>query len=830
MANEFDYGAGGRRLADEIRGLGDVAWTMGKHAAIQPVAGYKGLAALLRGRGLDEATREIEETQALAGGPSTAEGARNLEKAGKAIEYVTAPLTKAVDVVGEYSPAAGAALTAAGAVIDPTKVTKALRGARAATKAAKAIKTVEAPSVRQALEGAVEQAEPPVRQALPPEEALAGFGEAKAKREAATAKRLKQQEASDVVVERQKGGGRREKTQADVYRKLYGEEGPEAVLKEAEAGKHLKPQPGGGYVGAPRTVQTGPQLGAMRKSLDEQFGRGINALEYADPFRVGTWYDRAKAGQAATAEPWQLPRTLESHGVYSAGVSPESELAFALKHWNSRALGTNERAYRGAGAETLDKAVREDKPARLSFKVGEYASKNDPRVVESSPFGVNDFRMAQAFGYTDPAGNPWRAGASPTMHPFMDAETALAVQRANERAVGQRTDWTGARMQEIPWILNKAEDIYGRGKRGRFQGGYEGMGKALREANATMADYLPKHTMAATYEYVPGQATGHVPQLLEAPLEAKRAYGERGRWDTPTPMSAAEAGMPESVGAGNRDAIYRALGLRQQPTRQGEGLYLNRAGEVEKNPLGIAQPLVDFSTGTVAQVNPKTMATLEAAERFRGLMDAQEAAAANLPVTMASRKGRTGLLLENPNLPTSEQLADVGSLLEGTQYAVAPHPRGINLIAPGWESPEYQQHVQRFAGQMAEQMRGAYPGTTGITRAGNEGLYLPDVTTSAAEAGQGIATRKALEAWAGAPEQAARNVSESPEVRSAITAKMARDVEAGGGREDIARSREFFSEADWSKVVDAIRRGVPPAAAVAAAGYSLEGMAAERER
>jgi hypothetical protein len=719
----------------------------------------------------------------------------------------------------------------------------ALRAApKVARVAARAADEALVPSTMlQAQRGAIDVGAPKLAQALrdtpdtlTAEDALRGFGEAKAKREAATAKRLEQQQASTDVVERQKGAGTRVKQEPDVYRQLYEDEGPEAVLQAAQAGEHLKPQPGGGYVGAPRTVRTGPQLGAMRKSLDDQFNRGVDALNYADPDRMGTWYDRAKAAQAEIHEPQQLESGLDQHAVYSAGVAPENELAFALKHHNSRALGTNERAYRGAGAETLDErdALRaqegttpEDIPA-LAPKIGEYRNKNDPRVAETSPFGVNDFRMAQAFGYTDPAGNPWKAGVSDTMHPFMDAETALAGQRATERGVLGKEPVTGSVLQEIPWVLNKAEDIYGRGKNARFAGGHEGMVKALREANNTIEDYLPKHAASATYEYVPGANVGHVGELLDAPVEAKRAYGAQGAWATPSPMDAEAAGMPGHVGAGERDALYRAAGFKQQPTLEAVGQYENSLGQLENNPVHIARPLMDFATGTKNEINPHTLRSVEAIEGMRGLIDAQEAAAMNLPVTQGARGGKTSLLLERGTQPSADELRRLTEALRDTGMGLTPTNRGALVMDfSGTTGP---QRLLMKAGRKgrADELAAAYPGAT-PTQAAYEGVYVPGVTP-ASEAGQGIATARALQRFADAPPELARNLSESPEVRGLIGQKTERDEALGSARPDIQRTRDFFSKADWSRAVELMRQGVKPAAALGALGYSLQGMAAEQ--
>jgi hypothetical protein len=113
----------------------DAAYTVGRNAVMQPVSGLVGLAKLLRSGSLDDAVQGIEDTQAIAGGPRSQEGAELLDKIGRGVQYVMAPLSKGVDAVGEQSPAAGAALAAAGAVLDPSKVGKVVKGLRGVTRA-----------------------------------------------------------------------------------------------------------------------------------------------------------------------------------------------------------------------------------------------------------------------------------------------------------------------------------------------------------------------------------------------------------------------------------------------------------------------------------------------------------------------------------------------------------------------------------------------------------------------------------------------------------------------------------------------------------------------
>lgn len=691
------------------------------------------------------------------------------------------------------------------------------KGAKAAEEAT--------PALREVLEQAVKQAEQTP-------EALAGFGKKKAKEAARQKEIQKAVEKSATVADDAeevagKVGGQRKSgaIPADYYRQMEQQQGAAEVLRAAKKGEHIHRRADGSIIGAPRHISSGAGLGAMRKSLDTQFDEGVDALKYADPERVGDWYERAKAGQAASNEPHQLDRSLDATAVYSAGVSPESELAFALKHANTRALGAPEMAYRGAGMRTLDRAIENDKAPKLAAKIGEYRVKNDPRVPVEGSFGVNDFRAAQGFGYTDAQGKPWKAGVSQQMHPFMDAETALMVDRANARTAGGRTDWTGPHLQEVPWIYGKAQDLYERGQKATYKGGTEGIVKALRDANKTTADYMPKHTFSSTYEYVPGANTGHIPELLNETDAAKKAYGDIGRWDVDKTGEAALYGMPEAVGAGNRDAIHSAMGLRQLPTKQGTGVYTNTAGQVENNPVTVTQTLANFPTGDSATLHPNFRAAMEAGERFRAANDVQEAGAGHIMFTGGNRKGKDALLVEMPRQADPQEMAAIQAALRGTDYMPSSSARGVAIADFGDDAAAKAAALRKLTGKNSP-LAAALPEGASLQKAGIESVYAP------LEYGQGKATEAVLRGFADLPEgvsqSVTKNLSESEDIRNIIKQKMERDAQFGSAREDVAKMRQFFSEADWAKAVELMKKGMAPAAAVAALGYSLPSMAKER--
>jgi len=223
------------------------------------------------------------------------------------------------------------------------------------------------------------------------------------------------------------------------YRTMAQEEGDDAVLRAATRGEHLRDDGSGGLIGAPRHITRGSSLGAYRRRMDDQIKEAADAVGYAertygDEARVGTWYPRAKQGMADSSLPSQIDTNKAAHSVYSAGVSPETELAFALKHGNSRAIGDPVMAYRTAAMNKLDDAAAAGVYPKLADKVSEYGEKIDPRVPIGGLFGVNDFRNAQGFEYTTPNGDPWKGG-SPQQCTRLWTPRRRCAQNAPQKAV-----------------------------------------------------------------------------------------------------------------------------------------------------------------------------------------------------------------------------------------------------------------------------------------------------------------------------------------------------------------------------------------------------------
>lgn len=355
---------------------------------------------------------------------------------------------------------------------------------------------------------------------------------------------------------------------------------------------------------------------------------------------------------------------------------------------------------------------------------------------------------------------------------------------------------------------------------------------AIREANNTFEDYLPKHTVSATHEAVPSGQINHVPDVLGMPYEARQDYGRVGRWDVEPPTEARIPGS-EHVGDGPRDAIYSALGLRQLPSIPSVGAWMEE-GVLQNNPMTIARPLADFPTGGGGgAIAPLTDELIGLAEMFRAAIDAQAAGAANLPNAMKSGvKNKTGVLIDTVPQggitgvqPTAEQLAAINEAAGKYGYGASASNRGVSVFPFDKEAA-----TSRGAAKVMKDpgVTGQIPGATPQKARMNTRFEQAHVVDGVPEAPfSGAVASKVLNAAAGLPQAVSQNISESDDIRRIIGQKIARDDMLPGAREDIQNLRRFFRDADWPQAVEMIRRGLPPAAALAAMGYSINAMAGE---
>ena len=567
----------------------------------------------------------------------------------------------------------------------------------------------------------------------------------------------------------------------------------------------------GAYIGGPRTIQSRRDLNRMRRELD--------AYIAADP-RGGDWYDRYRAGvtEVTGGDPRDNLWMTNLEGQYSAGVSPEGELGFALKDTNSMiAMGDPGKPARPAQAAASLRAAMSNDPTafQLGPKTGEYAQRVDPtRQGIETATGVNDFRHLRNLGYTETDGSAQRNAVGAAGHRFADYETALAVGRANKAGLAGRSNWTGEQLQAAPWVRQKALDLLERGRAPYMQkalatlraSGQEATPEsvenmayemAFQDANKTIADFFPKHTAFATHEAQPYRYGGHLSGLADAPQEVKDAFARdpRSTWAT---------------APGGRDAIYSGLrfgdtgyAMRVRPTVGMQGAYEAPGGLMEYNLGEVARPLVSFDSGDVKTVAAPDRGLLDMAEATRGYIDYQGAT----PWHKVWAGGKAGMsnsvfaTRAQSGAASPEQLQALRAL--GAKYGlpdVIDTGDGVTFTNFMDSSAKLDSKAYRALTRELDQLGGfrsadrvkvdsGYPGYEGTWEQG---------------VGSGAATRQLFEYLDAAPAQALKALDANPNIPKEALRRMARDedyaAQFGATRADVQNARRIIgSGPGWVK-------------------------------
>jgi hypothetical protein len=589
------------------------------------------------------------------------------------------------------------------------------------------------------------------------------------------------------------------------------------LIRSGERGEGL-------YVGGPRDVQSKATLNKIRSDFDKYLA--------ADP-RGADWYDRYRTGmnEVTGGDPVANKWMSAQEGQWSAGVDPGSELHFALKENNASIAGMPVKAARPAQHEAHLAALEAKDPSKyqLGDKTEEYANKvNADQAVPPGATGVNDFRHARNFNYTEKSGEPQKGALGAAGHRFLDMETALAVDRANRSNLGGRSDWTGEKLQAAPWVRQKALDIMSRNKALTYE-------EAFTRANRTIADSFDRHTFNATHEAQPGaDVTGHMPASPDASLADRIAFAAdpRSTWAT---------------APGGRDAIYGGMGvegtgnqMRVRPTVPMQGMYVRPDGTVETNPGFVARPLGTFDTGGKGEpfktATKPDQALMSAGEAMRAFVDAQNAGAWHKTWAGGPANQSTSLVFPRAGKATTEELLKM-------RTALAPHDltdivdtgKGITAskFYPDQPAPNKAFDKAVRSGAFKEF------GTPTRVRSGpGDSGYIDYVKEWQQGVGSQAATKKLLEYVNTTPEIRAA-LNNNPYVGERAMAKVSRDedwaAKWGAPREDIQNARRIIGDGrGWvDRLEAAMKKGVilpSAAAAILGAGAVAQQMGAPNGR
>lgn len=584
------------------------------------------------------------------------------------------------------------------------------------------------------------------------------------------------------------------------------------ALKIARSEQHIIPKKEGGLVGAPYWVQNASDLAKMRADFDAQVAEGLAGAP---------WYQKAQAGikEVAGSDPRKQHLLAQEEALFSAQAPPDPNLGFALLAHNAFEAGNPLSKVRTGAQARAYLQGRETGEIPLGAKTGVYARHLDP-TLEDPITGTNDIWHARSFGYATPVkdaegtvvgSKPWDRALTAQQHAFMDAETMLAVDRANTAKLGGRSNWTAGEIQAAPWVARKTQGLME-----QFGWPFE---KARAEALKSYNEAFQKYTAYGTHEATPGMGTRHLPDVPTSPLAEREAFAAPRTWQDPA----------------GRDVIYNALGMYQRPTLPATGVFQSAAGPLEINPAQVARPMVS-TVGKSGErtIDPASRAMMTGAEAFRAYMDAQNMGAFSMPI-MGQKAGQSLSLA----LPTRGPLtlAQLGELQRVGGEIGLP-----NVIDYGERAALTSFGDQPTVAQLGKNVKTRGQELGRISAGGPEiGPVLPAEPTKlvtgavdyekafAAPEGSGMATRILQQAirTKDAPAMIAK-LDADDALRARVAEGMRLDAEHAAKtgqpvRADIQRARDIFAREGLSGLFRALARGVAlPAAAVVPMASALQ--------
>ena len=375
----------------------------------------------------------------------------------------------------------------------------------------------------------------------------------------------------------------------------------------------------GHFYGSPKGMNTQMELKQMREEFDAIVEEGIAGSD---------WYKRAREGfkdlKPGVANRLARARLSGQASVLSAQADPGPNWGWVIQSNNEFAAGNNRFMVRTP--EQSEKIIREKtgiKPAdefyeeNLGPKTGIYNQGINPDL-ETPTTGTNDIWHGRAFGYKMEDGSEFDRGCTPQEHSFLDHETVLAVDRANQKNLGGRSDWTAAELQAAAWINVKGKGLF---KKNPEKYGND-LQNAMKEAAKTYPDYFPKYGVQVTHESVPStSAAGHLSNLHKTGYKGKKSYSE-GRWKDKD----------------QKDVQFEEMGMLQTGGRSAVGEW-----EGVNNPVEVTDVQAYMGEGPWGKDIDKTsLSLLKQGSMIKGFFDVQDAAAFSKAFGLGSTGTKVG--------------------------------------------------------------------------------------------------------------------------------------------------------------------------------------------
>ena len=418
----------------------------------------------------------------------------------------------------------------------------------------------------------------------------------------------------------------------------------------------------GQFIGAPRGMNTKMELQQMRDDFDAMVAAGVAGSD---------WYKRAREG-TKMLRPGSKSDRAEHSGqlaVLSAQADPGPNLGWTIEATNEFAAGNNvfmvrtpEQSAKIIEAHTGVKPPGEFYQGALGPKTGIYEQGINPDKPHTTT-GTNDIWHGRAFGYKMDDGSEFDRGFSTQEHRFLDHETVLAVDRANQKKLGGRSDWTAPELQAAAWIAAKGKGLFKKNPE-KYNNNLQ---EAMKDAAKTYPDYYAKYTAQATHEAIPSpQAmdTGHLSSLSRASFPEKEAFTEQASWVDPDT---------------NKDIMFDEMRMLQTDPKKGVGEW-----EGEYNPVEVSKPLVSLEDGPGGKkVGETSEGLLNIGTGTKAYMDAQAGAgwhkAFELGTTGTKKTSSGGYKINLDRPLTTQEMAQLSKVAQKRGFGVLDSGEGVSL-------------------------------------------------------------------------------------------------------------------------------------------------------
>jgi len=347
----------------------------------------------------------------------------------------------------------------------------------------------------------------------------------------------------------------------------------------------------GQFVGAPRGIRSKRQINKMRAEFDAQVAGGVLGAD---------WYQRVRkfAGDISGGSKQAENRLAEAFALFSAQANPDTNMNWTFQALNNWAAGKGinfpKKVKTTAQAKSFLKGMLSGEQIKLGKKTKVYHDSLN-RNVKTPITGTNDIWHGRAFGYKNNDGKPFSRGFTPQEHVFLDNETVLAVDRANKRKLGGRSNWTAAEVQAAAWVYAKGKSQFA-----KYPNKFDGnMNNAIEWAKKTYPEYIDKYSVFGTREDIPGMNTGHLPGVTDADYNTRVEFAED---------------VPGNLGT-STDVITEAVGGYSTGLRDATGVFTSHTGVTEVNPAQANQLFVDLVNDeggkTISGVSQSMMNAIE---------------------------------------------------------------------------------------------------------------------------------------------------------------------------------------------------------------------------